>query len=1116
MPSLNALGEFKDSFYDIANERNDSISRNLPVDNFPLPDTEAAPLEPAARDVPPPDTAVPSEPAKADAGDFDFGALIGSTPVDVTPPPVDDIINDVHPPDSEPPGIDDLFNDETPPLDEEPLSSGDGLLSDEELLKTDDTPPVDNVIPDDDFQITPPEETPSTAENDFSIPDDLLSGLSDETETAPADFPTEDFPSEEASPENIPTEEFPTEDTTPAEFAAEDFPSEDTSSEDIPSEDLESNLPDGADLGGENNEESGGGDSEELPDFDLPTPEPVTEEDYNIDGEKQDDTSTTDSISDDALFSEEMPASDDSLPDLPDEDTLAQDDAGFDGSLPDFDLPEPDTSGGMESGADDSSELGDLDLGREFESDDIQLETEPETHAKDDLAGDDFVLPGLDDMFEKSKAAPAAPAPKKGLFGGLKKEEAREEPEAENVEEIQLRQEDLDNLLGTLHSYPLNLRIACQELIAEKVLEPQQLSKLLRLLINGANVKEMAEFAGQLLGKTIVIPKSFQKSSGAAWEAEKASFAYIFVHNFLPVLRLFAFIAAVAGSIAYLGYRFLYIPYKAETIYKRGYERIFAGEYQRANELFHEAFVTHRKKNWFYEYAKGFRDQRRYMLAEAKYDELLRYYPRDKQGVLEYADLETNYIMNYDKANRILQEQLLDYAPNDYDGLLAAGDNFFAWADSDPSRFFDKYEDARFSYARLMEQYGWTSPVVERIMKYFIRTDDLKEVLSLRSWFESGRDRRLSPASTAELGGYLLDKQLEEVKGVPNLYVESIESVRAMLLQAVREDPLLPEPHYHLARYYNSHGNAYEERLTLENAIRAFDLAESESVRRRLYNVDTRYRYANLLINNREFFPADEQLVEGIKLYEDYVSRNLITVSPQLGQLYALRGDLEYFVKTGNMQAALNNYRVAERYGWSPPETQYRMGAAYYQLEDWGNALEYLFKASADLPLNRRLLYALGNTAYKRGDYFAAQGYYNRLIDVLENQRVRLPVTLPNDRPEFLELGERLMMARNNAGVVNEALAEQTGNREYRSQALYLYSESARAWDSITRNPTTMARMNLTDMPGTPGINLGFLNAGNALRPVSDYSPEIFIRIDKDVFEPSQWEELAPFGGLTN
>jgi tetratricopeptide (TPR) repeat protein len=216
------------------------------------------------------------------------------------------------------------------------------------------------------------------------------------------------------------------------------------------------------------------------------------------------------------------------------------------------------------------------------------------------------------------------------------------------------------------------------------------------------------------------------------------------------------------------------------------------------------------------------------------------------------------------------------------------------------------------------------------------------------------------------------------------------------------------------------------------------------------------------------------------------------------------------------MQLALNYYHQSESNGWAPPEIQYRMGAAYYQLEDWKNSLEYLFKASANLPLNRRLLFALGNTALRRGDYYAAQGYYNRLLDILENQRSRLPVLLPNDRPDFLEVGERLMMARNNTGVVYENLADITGNRDFRSRALVLYAESARAWDAITRNPVTMIRMRPAEGLHAPGVNLGFLNANNALRPASDYKPEIFVRIDKDVLEPSRWEELAPLGRLVD
>jgi hypothetical protein len=58
--------------------------------------------------------------------------------------------------------------------------------------------------------------------------------------------------------------------------------------------------------------------------------------------------------------------------------------------------------------------------------------------------------------------------------------------------------------------------------------------------------------------------------------------------------------------------------------------------------------------------------------------------------------------------------------------------------------------------------------------------------------------------------------------------------------------------------------------------------------------------------------------------------------------------------------------------------------------------------------------------------------------------------------------------------------------------------------------------MRIGDTPGAPGINLGYLNANNALHPSPNFSPEIFIRIDKDVSEPSLWEELAPFGGLIN
>jgi tetratricopeptide (TPR) repeat protein len=1098
MPSLNALGEFKFSFSNIGNEKNNTLSKNQPYDDLPLPKTEAPPME----FVRPVQTSSSDSYTEPESDGLDFSAFGGANLDE--PPSIDDLIPDINQPSfdsdsqqsegqeflddflkgldstSAPEAADDTFGIDDFSAGEEPAAedgfptddffSGDtadsgGLEStDAGLDDFDDPGSID--MGGESLEVASDSESFDSGSDfqDFNIPEDKPVPPAEETiETEPEDFGGIDMGGES------PHTDFETESPLP-DLGADDFPDIDES----PDEhiDLGGESPGDIDLGGESP------DSDISADFGLP-------------------------------------------------DTDFPSDSGFDleSSTADFPADFGDADFQTDGGGDEFSAQSFTDLDSDFASDSIELESggdqgsglSSDGFSAESYGGDDdFVIPGIEEIFDKSKTETSKqPAQKKGLFK-RKKVKVEDIPEAEaDIEEIHLTQDELDRLLKTLSTYPLNLRVICEEIIAEMVIQPKQLSKLIFLLKNGAGVRETAALAEEITGKQIVIPKSFEKMTGAAFEAEQASFAYIFVHNFLPVLRLFGIIALLAASVFYLGYRFIYIPIKAEGLYKRGYERIPAGEYQRANQLFHEAFLTHKKKKWFYLYAESFRDQRRYLLAEEKYDELLLYYPRDKKGVLDYANLNTYHMYNYQKANDLLQQQLLDFTPNDYNGLLAAGDNFLLWADSDPDRFYDKYEDARFSYARMIENFGWQPPIIERMLKYFIRTDNLKEVLYLRVWFENDPKKRpLSTSTLAELGGYLLDKQLEEVKGVPDLYLESIESVRDMLLKAVMQEPTLPEPHYHLARYYHNLGNTYEERLTLENAIRAFDLAQTETVRRRLYRVDTHYRYAELLKNNREFFPAEEQLVKGIQLFEDFLSRNLTPATPQLGKLYAAKGDLEYFVKSGDMRAALTDYRSAERYGYAPPEIQYRMGAAYYQLQDWRNSLEYLFKASAELPLNRRLLYALGNVAYQRGDYFAAQGYYSRLLDILESQRIRLPILLPNDNPQFLELGERLMMARNNAGVVYESLAEQTGNRDYRSKALALYAESSRAWDSITRNPETMTRTRLVDTPGAPSINLGYLNANNALRPSSSYRPEIFIRIDKDVIEPSHWEELAPIGGL--
>ena len=727
--------------------------------------------------------------------------------------------------------------------------------------------------------------------------------------------------------------------------------------------------------------------------------------------------------------------------------------------------------------------------------------------AESDISGAmDF---DLGDVLGRSAAPPpppekpAEPAAQGKAAFWAKPKQADAPAAPRSLEDIKISEDEFKALQDTLSGYPLNLRIACQEIIVEQDASPEKMSRLISGLARGAPARETAALAGEILGKTIAIPKGFEKSSGEALAAEQGTLGYIFANTFLPVFKIAALIGLLLASVLYLGWTFVVNPQIAESIYRQGYERIAEGNFRAANDYFDRAFGRHRNRKWFYRYAEAFISARQFALAEQKYERLLRYFPRDRRGVLDFAALQTNHQHNFERADSLIRRNLLDFNPNDIEALLAAGDNSLAWAERDPSRF----EDARIAFARVMELQGWTPPVAERMMKYFIRTDNLGEVLRLREWFDAHPRRTMQAPTLAELGGYLLDKQFEETRGVPNEFRGQIQNVPDSLREAMRLDPSLPEPFYHLARFYNALGRPMEERGALAYAVRAFDAASArgdpEPVPRLRRRIDAHRRYADVLIGDGELFPAREQLTRAVGLYEDGIRRRIMGPSPDYGRLFAGLGDLEFFARAGDMGAALNFYHTAARHGWAPPEMRFRMGAAYYRLEDWGSALEHFFVASSDLPLNRRVLFALGNSALKRGDLRAAQGYYGRLLSVLEAQRSRLPILLPNDRPDYLEVAERLMMARNNAGVAYELLAAQTGNLGYRARAMALYAESQRAWDAGSRHPETMIR--------SGSVPLAYLNLRNALRQENpDFEPQIFIRIDRDALETSIWERVAP------
>src|SRR5208337_1405730 len=139
-----------------------------------------------------------------------------------------------------------------------------------------------------------------------------------------------------------------------------------------------------------------------------------------------------------------------------------------------------------------------------------------------------------------------------------------------------------DRLQDSLLSFPLNLRIAVEDILANERGSEAQQSKLTWALVDGMDAEEVAILAGRILKRHIPIPKGREKRTGASLEAEKGTLAYALVHTLLPVFRIGLLVLAAAAALGYLGWRFVYVPLAADSLYRTGYRRIAEDRYPEA------------------------------------------------------------------------------------------------------------------------------------------------------------------------------------------------------------------------------------------------------------------------------------------------------------------------------------------------------------------------------------------------------------------------------------------------------------------------------------------------------------------------------------------------------
>lgn len=678
-----------------------------------------------------------------------------------------------------------------------------------------------------------------------------------------------------------------------------------------------------------------------------------------------------------------------------------------------------------------------------------------------DSFGEDFSfggIPGLSDI-------PGHPA--QNLVYGSK-----------NSVKFSISEKDFEKFIANLNLYPLNLRVAIEDLILNAVVPEAQIQEVVNLVVNHAPAKQVANTTGKILDRSIEVPKFFEKRSGGDREDEKSSLGYVFRYKILPIACLSLIGIILLGCVFFLGREFLYNPLKARSLYSKGYECLEDNRFTLSQNYFNEGARYRESKKWYYKYARGYREKKQYQMAASMYERMIYRYPKDKKPPLEYAFMECYELLNYEKAEEIVKRKVLDIFVNDKDGKLLLGDIYMEWGGLDPA----KYELAGSVYQELIDTEGRKDLYLGRLLRYNIRTDQLAEVLPLKDYFMQ-KKADLDSETLVELSGYMLEKRYAPLGGDDDYLRPMITDVRALLEKSVAAAGDIPETHYNYGKYFIYNGNYSSAIPSLEEAVRLFDEAEKMNPGRVIRNIDACRLLGESYAAGAEYIPAGEIYSKGIAMYQNALENRTINPDVTGGLLYADIGDMDYFL-SGNYNQALESYRNAVANLNDTDSIRYKIGCINYSFGNYEEALNNFSMAYGKNPDDKNLMYAMGNAFFLRGDYGAAQGYYTRLMEKLETLRVQYGIVIPQVRVDHSEFVKMYMETANNLGVTLYYLAGIGGDSGKNIRGIASLTESLRAYDALTRNPDTMIRLS--------GSNLAEMNLKYMNFPDSGYKPGIY------------------------
>ncbi len=732
----------------------------------------------------------------------------------------------------------------------------------------------------------------------------------------------------------------------------------------------------------------------------------------------------------------------------------------------------------------DTSEMDGMDFSETGTQSDSEFELDNDINVKTDAG--DFEIQGFTDVDTVAE----------GKNGKMKIPGAEAAPSSEesDLPPNTLSDADYTKFIDNLSGYPLNVRLAVEELIIKNEFTDEAEFEIVRKVLKKVSARQLASELEKMLDIAIPVPRDFERRTVAEYEVYKASFQYQLRNKIIPGALMSIIGVALAWLLFMFSRFYIFEPAMAAHLYKQGYNLLIADDYPQSEEKFSDAVKYHLQKKWFFKYARAYRDRKQYIRAEQMYKAILRAFKYNKEAGLEYARMELDELTNYEKAEEIALRDVLDHHINDPDGILLLGDIYLDWAtEKDPSKF----DFARERYSDLVQTNKAKKKhflYLSRMLRYFIRTDNLLEVLRLKDQFMP-KEKSLEAADWTELSGYLLDKLYGPLPPSDEYLRSKIEDAKKMLVRAVKADPSNPVALYNMSRYYIHMHDGRNAKDSLMQTIRLFDDAPALKKRDVYKNIDSYRLLGEQYTDEREYIKALEAYTAGISLYSAQHEGSGLEGTSQIGKLYSDIGDIDFFI-SGDLDSALLNYKDSVDNFNDTAQIRYKIGYIQYGKKSYAEALGSFMKASEDAPSDASLLLAMGNTLSMRDDNYAAEGYYERLLEYLDAEKAQKGILFPQVRSDEEEVVDFYLKASNNLGVTLYRLARRTGNSDMNARAMVQFQQSLRAWDALTRNQVTMLRLG--------GSNLAEQNMKYVSHSMPDYEPAIYTDLPRTLSEEEE------------